>query len=62
MGRINNALALFLTLIIATSCLTLLIFKPANAPSPLPSTPEFTSKVVASSIEVTIKNQPLTAL
>ena len=32
---------------------------PAVSPSPIP--PEFTSKIVSSSIEITIKNQPITA-
>jgi hypothetical protein len=47
MGKIGKTLALFLTLIIVTSCLTLLTVKPANAQTiPKPSVPEFTVKFV----------------
>ncbi len=43
-SRINQTFALFLTLIIATSCLTLLVVKPANAQiaTPAPSLPSST--------------------
>ncbi len=56
MGKISKTVALFLTLIIALSCLTLLIMKPANAqtstPYPTPSIPQFTVKFVDSSYDV----------
>lgn len=42
MGRIGKTFALFLTLLIALSCLALLVAKPASAQSlPTPSVPEF---------------------
>jgi hypothetical protein len=65
MGKTNKTLAIFLTLIIAMSCLTLLIVKPANAQSiPKPSVPEFTLQVVKSTsivgeygVQMAIHNQ-----
>ena len=69
MSNKSKNFALFLTLIIALSCLTLLIVKPANAQSK-PTVPEFTAKyadnsyhasgnyIENKSVEVTIKNQP----
>ncbi len=52
MGKISKTLALFLTLIIATSCLTLLMVNSANAQTiPKPSVPEFTIKVVHHSVD-----------
>ncbi len=43
MGKINKTFALFLTIIVAMSCLTLLTLKPINAQStPTPSAPQFT--------------------
>jgi len=89
MSKTSKTSAVFLTLIIVMSCLTLLIVRPASAQStPKPSVPEFTLKYVDhsydvpptygidpytgkkvvtkeghhvenKSIEVTIKNQPL---
>jgi len=61
MGKISKTFALFLILIMAFSCLSLLMVKPASAQSiPTPSVPEFTSSyyVQNRSIVVTIKNQP----
>lgn len=53
MGRIGKAFALFLALIIAMSCLTLLMAKPAFAQTiPTPSVPEFTVKFVDASYNV----------
>jgi hypothetical protein len=50
MGKISKTLALLLTVIIATSCLTLFIFKPANAQSTAkPSIPQFTLSFVNAS-------------
>jgi hypothetical protein len=47
MGKIIKTVGLFLTLIIAMSCLTLLMVKPTNAQSiPAPSVPQFTVKFV----------------
>jgi hypothetical protein len=58
MGKICKTYALFLTLIIATSCLTLLIVKPAVAQTiTKPSVPQFSLKYVNGSVEVTIVNQ-----
>jgi hypothetical protein len=62
MGGIGRTFALFLTLTIAMSCLTLLTVKPANAISsiPKPSVPEFTLRPIDNAtLELTIKNQPL---
>ena len=54
MGRISKTFALFLTLIIAMSCLTLLMVKPANAQTiPTPATPQFTIKFVNASYTLT---------
>jgi hypothetical protein len=62
MNSTGKVFTLFFVLIMAISSLSLLMVKPANAESiSKPLVPEFTLKVVASSIEVTIKNQPLTA-
>jgi hypothetical protein len=62
MGKIAKNFALFLTLILAVSCLTLLMVESATAQTTSkPSVPEFTVRIVASSLEVTIKNQPITA-
>jgi hypothetical protein len=53
MDRISKTFALLLTLIIAISCLTLLV-KPANAQTiPIPATPQFTIKFVNASYTVT---------
>jgi hypothetical protein len=53
MGKIGKTFALLLTLIIATSCLTILMVKPANAQTvPKPSVPEFTLKFINSSYSV----------
>ncbi|MGE5555668.1 MAG: hypothetical protein ACM3UY_05315 [Methanocella sp.] len=53
MGRISKTFAVFLTLIIGSSCLTLLIINPANAQSiPKPSVPEFSLKYVDRSYDV----------
>ena len=74
MGRIGKTFALFLTLIIAMSCLTLLTIKPANAQSMTkPSIPKFALLFVNSSysqgndflqneaIVISISNQPFTS-
>jgi hypothetical protein len=62
MGRISRTFGLFLTLIIAMSCLALLTVKPINAqttvptsspiPIPMPSVPEFTLQLVGPPYEV----------
>ncbi len=57
MGKIGKTFALFLTLIIAMSCLTVLIIKPTNAQSiPTLSTPQFTIKFVNASYTSTTTN------
>jgi hypothetical protein len=57
MGKINKAIAFFLTLIIAMSCLTLLLVKPANAQTiPMPSIPEFTLRFVDASYTASTVN------
>ena len=57
MGKIGKTFAIFLTLIIAMSCLTLLTVKPVNAQAiPKPSVPEFTGKFVNASYSVTTTN------
>lgn len=62
MANKSRTWALVLILIMAISNLSLMMVKPAFAQViPKPSAPEFTLKVVASSIEVTIKNQPIIA-
>jgi hypothetical protein len=59
-GRKSFALILIVT--IAISCANLLAVKPADAQSAsIPLAPEFTAKVNVSSLEVTIRNQPITA-
>lgn len=68
MGRISKTFALFLTLTIAMSCLTLLMFNPANAqnpsptPYPMPSTPDFLVTITNSSyfVPVTYSIDPST--
>ena len=61
MSKIAKNFALFLTLILAVSCLTLMMVELVTAQTTSkPSVPEFTVKIVASSLEVTIKNQPIT--
>jgi hypothetical protein len=60
MGRIGKTFAFILTLIIAMTCLTLLMVRPSSAqtptplavPVPKPSTPQFTVKFVNSSYEI----------
>ena len=53
MGKFSKNLSLFLTLIIAMSCLTLGMLKPVNAQTiPTPSVPEFTLKYVDKSHDV----------
>ncbi len=49
MGRISKAFAFFLTLIIAMSCLTLLVVKPTYAQSNVPSVPNFIISYIDSS-------------
>ncbi len=57
MGRIGKAFAFVLVCILAASCLTLLVTKPANAQSvPTPSVPQFTVKFVNASYSVTTTN------
>ena len=56
MSKISKTLALFLTLIIALSCLTLLTISPANAQTtPKPSIPQFSIQVVDYSYDVPTK-------
>jgi hypothetical protein len=53
MGKISKTIAIFLTLTIAMSCLTLLTAKPTNAQTiSQPSVPEFTVKVIDYSYDV----------
>ena len=53
MGKISKNFALILTLIIAISCLTLLVVKPVNAQSiTTPSVPEFTIQPVGPSFDI----------
>ena len=61
MGKIDKSLASILLLIIAVSCVTLLIAKPAYAVSiTKPSVPQFTLKLVDEVVvEITIQNQPI---
>ncbi len=55
MGKISKTFALFLTLIIAMPCVTLLAVKPVNAQTiPTPSPPEFTVTFVDRSYTVPI--------
>ncbi len=55
MGKIGRAFALFLTLIIAIPCLTLLIVNPAGAQTiPVPAIPQFTVKFIPAFINTTI--------
>jgi hypothetical protein len=57
MGRIGKNFVLFLTLIIAMPCLTILTVKPASAQSvTAPSVPQFTVKFVNASYSVTTAN------
>ncbi len=52
MGKISKTFALFLTLIVTMSCLTVPMVKPASAQSvPEPSVPEFTLKFVDKSYD-----------
>ena len=63
MGKISKTFALFLTLIIAMSVLTLLTVNPVNAQSIVkPSIPEFTIRLVDLSYDVpaTYAKDPLT--
>lgn len=53
MGKISKTFAVLLTLLIATSCLTLLTTIPANAQTiPKPSVPEFTLRLIDSSYDI----------
>jgi hypothetical protein len=57
MGKIIKTIVLFLTLIIAMSCLTLLTVKPVNAQTiPTSTIPQFTVKFVNASYTVTTTN------
>ena len=59
MGNISKAFTIIVTIIIVTS--SLLLSPLANAQTiPRPAVPEFTARLTTSSLEVTIKNQPLT--
>jgi hypothetical protein len=60
MGNIRKSLAIILTAMMALSCLSLSIIKPANAQTiPKPSVPEFTIKNVADDgLQIEIQNQP----
>ena len=63
MDSITKSFALILIGIMAISCISLLTVKSASAQTiPRPSVPEFTAKVVDTTLEVTIKNQPLDSL
>ena len=53
MGKIGKTFAIFLTIIIVLSCLTLLTVKPVNAQTiPKPSVPEFTVILIDSSYDI----------
>jgi hypothetical protein len=53
MGSASKTFALFLTLIVAMSCLTLLVVKPASAQSiPTPAVPQFTLQLVGPPVRV----------
>jgi hypothetical protein len=53
MGKISETFALLLTLMVVTSCLTLLIGQPANAQTiPKPSVPEFTIQIISHPYDV----------
>jgi hypothetical protein len=57
MSRISKSFALFFTIIIAISSLSLMMIKPAGAQSiPTPSVPQFTVKFVNASYSVITKN------
>lgn len=64
MGKIGKTSALFLTLIIALSCLNLLTFKPANAQTivkseiPKPAIPQFNVTLYDSSYEIPTPYDP----
>ena len=64
MGKIGKTLTLFLTLIIALSCLNLLTFKPANAQTivkseiPKPAIPQFNVTLYDSSYEIPTPYDP----
>ena len=60
MGNISKSFSLLLILILAVSSL-IMASAFGQTPTPTPSVPEFTVRIVASSLEVTIKNQPITA-
>ena len=61
MGKIGKTFAIFLTLIVAMSCLTLLTVKPVNAQSiPKPSVPEFTLQIADHSYDVPAKTTSTT--
>ena len=60
MGKVDKSIPLILVVILAVS--SLIMVESAFAQSKLkPSVPEFTVRFVESSLEVTIKNQPITA-
>lgn len=60
MGKITKSFVILLIGIMAISCISLLTIKFATAQAThRPSVPEFTAKLTESSLEVTIKNQPL---
>ena len=69
MGKISKTFALFLTLIISMSCLTLLTIEPVNAqatstpyqyPYPSPAIPDFIVTCTNNSLNLIITNQPFT--
>ena len=61
MGSITKNYALIIIGLMAISCMSILTIESvsAQANQTRPSAPEFTAKVVDSSLEVTIKNQPI---
>ena len=64
MNSITKSFALILIGMMAISCMSVLTAKSVSAQTdqtmPRPAVPEFTAKVVDTTLEVTIKNQPLT--
>jgi hypothetical protein len=61
MDSIAKSFPLILVEVMAISCMSILMVESVSAQTiPRPSVPEFTTKVVDTNLEVTIKNQPLT--
>ncbi len=62
MSRTNQSFALFLVILVASPVFAVLLATPVSAQStPRPSASEFTLKATGSALEVTVKNQPVSA-